>query len=218
MKKTTTIELTPEDVAQLILDKFPGFKFSFEPYLGTCYLESVQDLGSKEPKPINAIAPIEVPEYCLCDAKELKKLDRKMQQKQTQIADKVHEHVNSDEFKNCNSSSAASLLLDDVFREKFYGEFRKESDKRLADALAKIEKEKLPQAYLDLCDRVREIDEDAAKWMIEEAPKKGDGFWPISGLGDWSEESQGIEDAFLWTDTPQGHEYWRNLHAKLNMD
>lgn len=57
----------------------------------------------------------------------------------------------------------------------------------------------------ELIEKVRSIDTDAAAWLENEADKlAGDEF--IHGdLNEW----------FIWMDSPQGYEFWKNIFIKI---
>ena len=59
-------------------------------------------------------------------------------------------------------------------------------------------------AYERLIQRVMAIDKDAAKYLIHEAPKL-EGFI----------HEEKLYSCFLWFDTPQGSDYWKNIADKL---
>lgn len=59
-------------------------------------------------------------------------------------------------------------------------------------------------AYVNLCFRVKEIDENAFLFLMHEAPLL-DRFGLHGSLG----------YCFLWDATPQGHSYWYNIAEKL---
>lgn len=68
------------------------------------------------------------------------------------------------------------------------------------------EKPELTQEYLDLCDRVGEIDLNAKTYMLEEA-------WRLVGFG--SLGFSGLSKVFPWGRTPQGGNFWFNINNKL---
>lgn len=63
-----------------------------------------------------------------------------------------------------------------------------------------------PKHYYELIERVRAIDEDAAEYMLAEAPLIGD----INFVDDAN-----VDECFMWDQTRQGHEYWQRIHMKL---
>ena len=63
---------------------------------------------------------------------------------------------------------------------------------------------KLSKRYLNLVDRVRKIDENAADYLLYEAPH-------LPGFADYPK----LCSVFAWTETPQGHAYWENIAQQL---
>lgn len=63
----------------------------------------------------------------------------------------------------------------------------------------------LTPEYLDLCIRVEKLDPEAAKYMWDEAPK----------LDRFDGSASMISSAFVFSETPQGHEYWWSLQNRL---
>jgi hypothetical protein len=61
-----------------------------------------------------------------------------------------------------------------------------------------------PEEYLELVERVRVIDEDAADYMLDDARALKD-FEPLCNLA----------YVFTWADSPQGHDYWSEISRKL---
>jgi hypothetical protein len=59
--------------------------------------------------------------------------------------------------------------------------------------------------YTETVNRVSLIDKDAAKYLRNEAPKMG--VFSYSG---------NIRRAFVWSHTPQGTLYWRDIFVALN--
>ena len=64
---------------------------------------------------------------------------------------------------------------------------------------------KLSNDYLKLVIRVRELDEDAADYLVDEAPK----------LGSFRDRGS-LMLTFDWPETPQGDLYWRELAEQLD--
>jgi len=60
-------------------------------------------------------------------------------------------------------------------------------------------------AYFELVEKVREIDPDAAYYMISEAPFL-DGFIYVGSL----------TCTFSWDSTTQGHAYWGRINAEVD--
>lgn len=65
------------------------------------------------------------------------------------------------------------------------------------------------EMYQELIARVAKLDADAAAYMRDKAPKlmsfSGNHPWFCGGLG----------SAFVWSETPQGHEFWMILDGRL---
>ena len=62
------------------------------------------------------------------------------------------------------------------------------------------------EKYLELIERVAKIDVNAAKYMISEAPN----------LRSFISDTTSLLTAFVFSDTPQGFEYWMHIAKKLN--
>ena len=60
------------------------------------------------------------------------------------------------------------------------------------------------KAYRDLIEKVYAIDVEAGEYLRYEAAGCGD--FRYNGL---------LANCFIWSDTPQGREYWRNIHNTL---
>lgn len=58
--------------------------------------------------------------------------------------------------------------------------------------------------FKELCNAVEKIDRDAAEWLRNDA-KDFSGF----------REHDNLIHCFIWADSPQGHDYWENIHIKL---
>ena len=63
---------------------------------------------------------------------------------------------------------------------------------------------KMNPAHKSLVAKVRKVNREAANWLRDEAPKM-DSFYPSSRL----------LYAFVWRDSPQGHEYWSDVFEKV---
>ena len=63
------------------------------------------------------------------------------------------------------------------------------------------------QAYLQLVEKVRTIDPEAAEYMIFHAPHM-DTLGGFKLTGD-------LSYAFRWFETPQGYAYWEKIYRKL---
>ena len=81
-----------------------------------------------------------------------------------------------------------------------YIEIGKTEDKEITDPGIK--------AYAELIERVAEIDVDAAGWMLFEAPKMK--------IPEEFEYIGDLYDCFVWSDTPQGEDFWCELSNKLD--
>ena len=68
------------------------------------------------------------------------------------------------------------------------------------------------EAYLDLVRRVQDIDEEAARWMIEEAPEVG---LPAKWDSRHHIYADMLNESFSWTDSPQGWHYWHGIERQL---
>ena len=82
------------------------------------------------------------------------------------------------------------------------------SEKEFMDGLQAVLDEVLEESgYKELCERVDKINPEAAKWMLEEAPKAKlqNGFAPYEDL----------YKCFVWDETPQGWAYWRAIDTAL---
>lgn len=66
----------------------------------------------------------------------------------------------------------------------------------------------LSKGYLSLIKEVAKIDPRAAEWMRNEAPGTG------MSLGGF-ECSSRLGECFVWSNTPHGHEYWKNIQEQL---
>jgi len=64
--------------------------------------------------------------------------------------------------------------------------------------------ESLPQVYLDLVERTRQLDPNAAQYLMYEAQHL-DSFRPKDNLN----------DCFTWSATPQGDDYWEHLYYQV---
>ncbi len=64
---------------------------------------------------------------------------------------------------------------------------------------------KLSQEYKVLVEKVREIDEDAAEFLLHEAPK----------MESWVDRSD-LASCFLWKASPQGRLYWANIAETIS--
>jgi len=66
------------------------------------------------------------------------------------------------------------------------------------------------KAYAELIERVAEIDVEAAAWMLFEAPKMK--------IPEEFEYIGYLYDCFVWSDTPQGEDFWLDISNKLDYD
>jgi len=64
------------------------------------------------------------------------------------------------------------------------------------------------KGYAKLIERVAEIDVEAAAWMLFEAPKMK--------IPEEFEYIGDLYDCFVWSDTPQGEDFWCELSNKLD--
>lgn len=60
--------------------------------------------------------------------------------------------------------------------------------------------------YEALTDRVAKIDKGAARYMRKHAPSTLRSF-TYNGY---------LAGCFVWSDTPQGHDFWEDINDKLN--
>lgn len=64
---------------------------------------------------------------------------------------------------------------------------------------------KMNPAHKSLVAKVRKVNREAANWLRDEAPKMKS-FSPTNRLS----------LAFVWADSPQGHEYWSYIFEKID--
>lgn len=62
--------------------------------------------------------------------------------------------------------------------------------------------------YAALCDRVERLDPEAAKYMRSEALS----LTRFDQCG--RKDPENIDYAFVWDETPQGHEFWDDLNER----
>ena len=65
--------------------------------------------------------------------------------------------------------------------------------------------------FKELVARVRKIDKDAAEYL--EGDRENDGI-------DWAvdDENDKLDNIMIWECTPQGHNYWSNIHDQMNKE
>ena len=69
-----------------------------------------------------------------------------------------------------------------------------------------VETEKV-KTYLKLVARVLRIDKKAAEYLLKKAPNL-----------ECFDYSDIVLGCFVWTASPQGYEYWRDIHNRLCQD
>lgn len=62
----------------------------------------------------------------------------------------------------------------------------------------------IDKRFLNLLEQLKQIDEEAVSWILNEGVK-------LSSF----KESNSLQNVFCWCDTPQGSYYWKQLNEEL---